>query len=108
MKEIIFNKKKYKSYKDFYSQIYRELNGKSTVDWEDYNDLYYSADNLDEFLWYKADENIRYVFFNFDKEKVSLQKNFNDYQYNLIFEVFEDFVKKHPNNKLEFRMSEEK
>ena len=30
------------------------------------------------------------------------QKNYEDYKWNLIFEVFEEFVKKYPNNKLEF------
>ena len=49
-----------------------------------------------------------YIFINFDKEKIKLQKNFDDYKYNLIIEVFEEFVEEYPNNKLEFRMEDDK
>ena len=106
MKEIIFNRKNYNSYKDFYTQIYKDLDGKHMVDWEDHQDLNYNADFLDEFLWYCHNDNIKYIFLNFDKNKIKLQKNFNDYKYNIIFEVFERFIKEYPNNKLEFRMEE--
>ena len=87
MKEIIFNRKDYKSYKDFYTQIYKDLDGNSISDWEDYQDLCYSADALNEFLWYYHNDNIKYIFVNFDKEKISLQKNFDDYKYNIIIDM---------------------
>ena len=103
MKEIIFNRKNYNSYKNFYTQIYDDLDGKNTIDWETCVDLHYFADHLNEFLWYKESENIKYIFLNFDKEKIKLQKNYDDYEYNIIIEVFEKFVKEYPNNKLEFR-----
>ncbi len=108
MKEIIFNRKNYESFKDFYVQIYKDLEGKSIPDWEDYENLCYSADALDEFLWYYHNDNIKYLFVNFDKEKIALKKNYDDYQFQIIIEVFEDFVKKYPNNQLEFRMEEDK
>ncbi len=80
----------------------------NTIDWEDYKDLGYNGNLLNEFLWYKQDENIKYIFVNFNKEKIKLQKNFDDYQYNIIIEYFEKFVEEYPNNQLEFRMENEK
>ena len=108
MKEVIFDKKTFNSYKDFYIQIYKDLDGANTIDWEDYKDLGYNGNLLNEFLWYKQDENIKYIFVNFNKEKIQLQKNFDDYQYNIIIEYFEKFVEEYPNNQLEFRMENEK
>lgn len=106
MKEIIFCKKNYMSYKDLYSQIYRDLKGKNMPDWEDYDNLGYSGDMLNEFLWYCHKDNNKYIFIGFDKDKIKLQKNYDDYKYNIVIEVFENFVKEYPNNKLEFRMEE--
>ena len=108
MKEVIFDKKTFNSYKDFYIQIYKDLDGANTIDWEDYKDLGYNGNLLNEFLWYKQDENIKYIFVNFNKEKIKLQKNFDDYQYTIIIEYFEKFVEEYPNNQLEFRMENEK
>ena len=76
MKEIIFSKETYESYKDFYAQIYRDLNGKGFLDWEDYEDLHYDADMLNEFLWYNHDKNIKYIFIGFDLEKIKQEKTF--------------------------------
>ncbi|MBR4801042.1 MAG: hypothetical protein IK048_05185 [Clostridia bacterium] len=102
MKEVIFDRNNYTSYKDFYAQIYKDLDGKHTIDWEQYDNLCYSADGLNEFLWYKAEENIHYIFKNFDKERIAKQSAYDDYEYNLIVEVFEYFAKQFPNNKVEF------
>ena len=102
-KEIVFDRKNYESYKDFYVQIYKDLEGKKIPDWEDYDNLCYSADALVEFLWYCHNDNIKYIFVGFDKEKIKSQNTFDDYHYQIILEVFEDFVKEYPNNKLEFR-----
>ena len=101
MKEIVFNKKNYKSYKDFYTQIYKDLNGKSFLDWEDYDDLCYSADNLNEFLWYNHYKNIKCIFMGFDLDEIKQEKTLDDYKYKLIFEVFEYFVEQYPNNSME-------
>lgn len=106
MKEIIFDRKNYKSYKDFYTQLYIDLDGKNLSDWEDYDDLHYNAGLLDEFLWYYHNDSIKYVFKNFDKVKIQQQKNYDNYEYNLIIEIFEDFVKEYPNNQLEFKMED--
>ncbi len=108
MKEIIFDKNNYSSYKDFYIQLYNELEGKKIPDWEDYDYLHYNAGLLDEFLWYCHNDNIKYVFVNFDKEKIALKKNYDDYEYGIVIKVFERFVKQYPNNKLEFKFEEDK
>ncbi len=107
MKEIVFNRKNYKTYKDFYTQIYKDLDGKSIPDWEDYQDLCYSADALNEFLWYCHNDNLKFVFVNFDKEKIALQKNYDDYEYNIVFKVFDRFVKNYQNNQLIVKMEEQ-
>ena len=107
MNEIIFNRKDYESYKDFYHDISVKLKQERFIDWrERYKDLNYNADFLNEFLWYCNKDNNLYVFLNFDREKIKLQKNYDDYEYNIIFTVFERFVKQYPNNKIEFRMVE--
>lgn len=103
MKEIIFKRKNYKSYKDFYVQVYKDLEGKEMIDWADYDDLHYNADLLDEFLGYCNDDSNKYIFIGFDKEKIKEEKNYDDYEYNMVIRIFERFVKKYPNNKLEFR-----
>ena len=102
MKTIIFDKNDYNSFKDFYKDIFIKLDGKHNIDFEDYPDLNCSADMLYEFLWYNFDENINYVFKNFDLETIKTEKPYENYMLNLIVKVFEDFVKKYPNNKLEF------
>ncbi len=103
MKEIIFNKRNYESYKDFYVQIYKDLEGKTIIDWEEYDNLHYSADALNEFLWYCRTQNNKYIFVNFDKVQIKLQRSYDNYEYNIILTVFERFVKDYPNNQLEFR-----
>lgn len=93
MKEIIFNKQMYESYKDFYAQIYKDLDGKSFGDWQAYENLNYNADMLDEFLWYNHDKNIKYIFIGFDLEKIKQEKTYDDYKWRIIFDVIQDFVK---------------
>ena len=102
MKKLIYDRKQLNSYKEFYEKIYIDLDGKGMNDWEKFEYLGYNADNLNEFLWYCQDRNVSFIFKNFDLNKVKGQKNYEDYKWNLIFEVFEEFVKKYPNNKLEF------
>lgn len=109
MKEIVFNKCNYKSYKDMYHDICVKLDKDRFIDWQDdYNDLEYNGNLLSEFLWYCHNDNVKYIFVNFDKAKIKLEKSFDDYQYAIIFRVFERFVKQYSNNQLEFRMEEEK
>ena len=102
MKTLLYDRKELNSYKDFYEKIYKDMDGKNMIDWEDFDYLGYNTDNLNEFLWYCHDRNINYIFKNFDLEKIKNYKNYENYKWNLIFELFEEFVKEHPNNKLEF------
>lgn len=103
MKEVIFDKNEYKSYKDFYVQIYNDLDGAHIIDWERYENLCYNADALNEFLWYIEEENNKYIFVNFDKEQIAKRKTYDDYEYGLIIKIFERFAKNYPNNTVEFR-----
>ncbi len=103
-KTIIFNKKDYKDYRDMYHDISIKLDKDRFIDWQDdYEYLHYHADILNEFLWYCHNDNIHIIFLNFDKEKIAASKKYDDYEYNLILEVFEEFVKKYPNNSLEYK-----
>lgn len=108
MKEIIFDKSKYESFKDMYHDICIKLDKDRFIDWkDDCKDLGYNGNLLGEFLWYCQNDNIKYIFINFDKKKIELQRSFNDYHYNIIINYFESFVEKYPNNQLEFRMEED-
>ena len=102
MNTIIIDKKDYTSYKDFYRDIFIKLDGKNNIDFEDMKALLYNANILNEFLWYCHNDNIYFIFKNFNLEKIRNYKNYENYQWNLIIEVIEDFVKKYSNNKLEF------
>ena len=102
MKIIIVDRKIYSTYKEFYIHLYKDLNGKSIPDREDCENLEYDANMLDEFLWYCQDRNIHFIFKNFDLDKIKNYKNYENYQWNIILEVIQDFVKKYPNNQLEF------
>ena len=104
MKEIIFDTTKYLSknetYKDFYNDFYTKLDGANTVDFEDYNNLHYNADILEEFLWYKSEDTLKYIFVGLDIEKISNEKSSDNYEWRLIVDVFRDFVTKYRNNAL--------
>ena len=78
MNEVIFDRKEYKTYKDFYVQVYKDLDGKSIPDWEEYENLNYKADFLNEFLWYCHSDNTKYIFVNFDKIKIRKKKTYFD------------------------------
>ena len=100
--EIVLNKNECKSYKDFYVQIYKDLDGKDNMDFEDYENLNYSASMLDEFLWYYHNDNLKFTFKGFDLEKIKQQKTYDDYEWNKIFKVVLRFGEEYPNNKVEF------
>lgn len=68
------------------------------IDWRDgHVDLGLSADSLIEFLWYCHKDSTPYVFKNFDLEKIKIERSYDNYEYNLIIEVFQDFVKGYRN-----------
>ncbi|MBE7082735.1 MAG: hypothetical protein E7378_03580 [Clostridiales bacterium] len=103
MHKIIFKKDDYKSYKDFYLDLYKKLQGSTIPDFKDNNTLDYRADVLREFLWYCHNDNNKYIFEGFDYEKIKKQSNYNNYEWNLIFEIFNEFIKEFPNNSVSFK-----
>ena len=107
MKEVIFNISDYKStgetYKDFYRDVFVKLDGKDIIDFEDLPDLHFHADILNEFMWYNHDENLKLIFVGLDLDKIQARKTYDDIIWERIISVMEDFVKKFPNNTLEFR-----
>lgn len=104
MKEIVFDRRNYKTHKEFYHDLCIKLDKESMIDWRgNYEDLGYSGDLLWEFLGYCYDDSNKYIFIGFDKDDIKKERNYDDYKYNIVIEVFEDFVKKYPNNALEFR-----
>ena len=102
MKKIIYNRNNIKDYKEFYESIVIKLNADRFIDWEGEQNLDYNGNNLNEFLWYCHKDNIQFVFKNFNLDKIENYKNFENYQWNIIFTIIKMFVKQFPNNTLKF------
>lgn len=106
--EIVIDRENYKSYgyysfKGFYTDIYTKLDGKNIVDFANIENCNCNADLLNEFLWYNHTENIRFIFINFDLEEIKTKKTYDNYEWGLIIDVVNRFVKEFPNNTLEFK-----
>ncbi len=107
MKQIIFNKKDYKDYRDMYHDICVKLDKNRFLDWQDdYEDLNYNGNLLNEFLWYCHNDSINIILLNFNREKISTPKNYDDYEYNIIIRKPEEFTEEFPNNTLEYKNEE--
>ena len=105
MKKFIYDRNEIKDYKEFYERIYVDLDGAGMNDWETFDCLGYSGNNLNEFLWYCHQDNLYIIFKNFDLEKIEnseTTKNYENYQWKIIFTILNDFAKDYPNNKVEF------
>ena len=102
MIELIYRKKDCKTYKDFYEKICVDLKLEEDLDLCDCENLYYSADLLNEFMWGVQDFNIKFKFIGYDRDGVKMSRRLDDHKWNLIFEVIEEFVNKWPNNSIEF------
>ena len=102
MRELIYDKNKLKSFKNFYEKIYLDLEAQKYDYWADYPNLYYSGDGLNEFLGDFQDDNLLFVMKNFDLDKIKEQKSFENYKWNIIIKVISEFVDKYPNNKIVF------
>ena len=100
--DLVYNFSEMQDFKQFYERLCVDLDSKSIPDWEDYENLHYNADLLNEFMWYCQDDNIHFKFVGFDRKNMKPDKNYNDYKWSLIFEVLEDFVRDFPNNTIEF------
>lgn len=109
MQKFIFNKKEYEGYQDMYKDMAYKMGCDKVKDYFDTKTFNYNPNILWECLlcdFAYMNKFITIIFINFDREEIKLQKNFDDYQYEMVLEIFEDFVKEYPNNKLEFRMEE--
>lgn len=100
--ELVYKKSECKTYKDFYEKICKDLKLEDDIDLCDYKNLEYNADLLNEFMWGFYNDNIMFKFIGFDRDSVKNSKRFDDYQWNLIFDVLEWFVEKFPNNSVVF------
>ena len=54
-------------------------------------------------MWYNHNKDLEIIMLNFDSKKIKEQKTYEDYEWNLILEVLQDFVTNYPNNTLKFR-----
>ena len=102
MREIIFNKNNYNTYKDFYEDIFKELDGDKFVDFDELKNCNYNADILNEFMWYNSRKNIKYIFKNFNIEEINQQQTIDDYEYSMIIGIFKDFANEYSNNEVVF------
>ncbi len=103
MNEYIFNKNNYKSYKDFYEEFYKSFNIQEYGDFDGCENLRYSADLLDEFMFYISRDNVKIVLIGCDLDVIKQQKTYDNYEWNIIVRVLSRFVEEYPNNTLEFR-----
>lgn len=102
-KEVIFNKKDYQSYKDFYKDICIKLDAKDDMNCLEPEDLQYNPNILNEFLWDCKKIGIKYIFIGFDTEEIQKLKTTDDIEYSYILKVFKRFIDNYPNNSLEIR-----
>lgn len=111
MKTFTFNRKDYNSYKDMYKDLAIKLDRiKGLEDYYDISNYDFNSHCLEEDLMYGFEDGSEntFIFLNFDRENIKKIKNVEDYEYDLIFQVFERYIKENPNNKLEFKMEEDK
>ncbi len=105
MKEFVFDRKNYSSHQDLYKDMSIQMENVGLEDYYDRQTFDFNPNILLEYITCEfAYRNIpiRIVFRNFDKEEILKQKNYEDHQYSLIFQVLEIFVKTFPDNQLEF------
>lgn len=100
--ELVYRYRELKDYKKFYEQFCIDTNYKRNLDMCDYENLCYSADFLNEYMFSCQDMNIHFKFIGFDLEKINEAKTLNDMKWKSIFNVLGYFIKDYPNNTIEF------
>lgn len=105
MKTIVFNKKDYRNYKDFYKEVYNNLVVNSSQEWTKFENLHYNADFLYEFLrdYLFDNKNINFIFTNFDNNELKNTKSNDDYNYSIVFNIFKDLKNEFSNIKIDFQ-----
>ena len=94
MRELVYDKTKLPTFKAFYEKIYSEFDVVNRSDMEDYPNLGYNADLLNEFLWGFQNDDLVFVMKNFDLDKMKNIKSYDNYEWNILLEVITEFVKK--------------
>ena len=105
MKEFIFNKDEYESYKDFYKDIAIKMDAIKIDDYFDSSNFEYNTNILWEFLCCEfgyLKKYIKIMLKNFNIDQLKTDKKYDDYCFNIVIEIFQEFIKEFPNNKLEF------
>lgn len=100
--KFVFKRSECKSYKDFYERLCSVLGMEHLDDLKEFENLNYSADLLNEYLWYHHRDGLHFVFIGFDLEKIKTRRPYENYMWELIFEVVNDWVKEYPNNTVEY------
>ena len=100
--ELVYRFSEMKDFKRFYEIFCIDTKLEEDINMCDYENLYYSADMLNEYLFGCQDMNIHFKFVGFDLEKINEADTLINIKWKVIFEVLEGFVKKYPNNTIEF------
>ena len=100
--ELVYRYSEMKDFKRFYEIFCIDTKLEEDIDMCDYENLHYNADFLNEYLFGCQDMNIHFKFIGFDLEKINEEKTYNDWEWSLIFRILNRFVKKYPNNTIEF------
>ena len=100
--ELVYRFSEMKDYKRFYEKFCIDTKLEENIDMCDYENLYYSADMLNEYLFYCHDFDIHFKFVGFDLEKINEEDTLNDIKWKSIFNVLGYFIEEYPNNTIEF------
>lgn len=105
MKEFIFDRKDYKSYKDFYKDIAVKMGSLEIEDYYDNTNFEYNPNILWEFLtcvFGYTKSRIKIILKNFNINNMKPEKKYEDFCLNVIIQTFKDFITKFPDNTIEF------
>ena len=91
------------NYKKFYEIVSKKLNLNEDKDLSKFANLNYNADLLYEFLTNIENTDINFIFYNVDRNLFRGSKNYNYYEWNLIFSVLENFCKSSKGCKIEYK-----
>jgi len=107
-KTFIYDLKKYNNHEDLYNQIYHDLGGKIFPNWKNFTNLYYNPKLLNDFISIFKNCKNTFIFKNFNQEILSLQENYDNFQYKNTIDVFQKFVRENPTNKIKFEFDNDK
>ena len=100
--ELVYRYSDMQDFKKFYERFCVDTKLEEDIDLCSYENLCYNADLLNEYLFGCQDMDIHFKFIGFDIEEINEAKTHNNWEWSLIFKVLNRFVKKYPNNTIEF------